>query len=81
VAASNDCRNCCSLTHCDDDGPDATKAFSVPPSLVMARIEPVLVLPAAPVITHDPITAVVALHLPNAPPATRSARAPPFLLG
>jgi hypothetical protein len=78
--AANDCRDCCSLTHCDDDGPDATKAFSVPATLVMARIEPELVLPSLPIITRDPIAAVVALHLPNAPPSLRSARAPPFLL-
>lgn len=80
TVTTNDCRDCCSLTHCDDDGPDATKAFSIPPTLVMARIEPVLVFPSLPVITRDPISAVVTLHLPNAPPTLGSARAPPSLL-
>ncbi|MGV3617294.1 MAG: hypothetical protein ACO1SV_18355 [Fimbriimonas sp.] len=80
TVASADCRDCCSLTHCDDEGPDLPSAYTFAAPLVMARIEPVLVLPSAPVLTHDPISAVVALHRPLAPPSNPSTRAPPPLL-
>lgn len=81
VLKSGDCRNCCKLTHCNDEPESAKAVFVAPTMMVMARIEPVLVLPLPPVITRDPISSVVALHLPNAPPIRHSARAPPFPLG
>ncbi|MGV3616683.1 MAG: hypothetical protein ACO1SV_15250 [Fimbriimonas sp.] len=47
----------------------------------MARTEAVIVLPPIPILTHDPITAVVSLHRPHAPPSVPSTRAPPLPLG
>ena len=79
--SGGDCRVCCKLTHCDDEKPDPSALANIVPPLVMARIEAEIVLPPVPVVVHNPISAVVALHLPNAPPALQSARAPPFLLG
>lgn len=80
TASSEDCRKCCSLTHCDDEGLELPSSYTYVPPLVMARIEAVVTLTAIPVLTRDPISAVVALHLPHAPPALASARAPPLLL-
>lgn len=80
VLTSADCRDCCKLTHCSEE-PDAAKAtFVAPAMIVMARIEPSPSVDLPPVLPCNPISAVVALHLPNAPPATQSARAPPALL-
>jgi len=80
TVANEDCRTCCTLAHCDDEQPDQPTPTTARLSLVMARTERVLVLFQIPVLTHDPVSAVVALHLPNAPPASLSARAPPLPL-
>jgi hypothetical protein len=78
--AEKDCHSCCSLKACSDQGESkkAIHAPSIPPAISLPEA-PVLTL-SVPIVEPRPVHLQIEQGFPNAPPSSRSARAPPFRL-